>query len=413
MAWHVNMIKKRNYVILLLTMAVYGVNVCWVRQHTPQETLGYIGSAACQSCHKEIYDSHIKTAHYRTSRPAAREFIKGSFEPNRNRFSYNQHMEVVMERKNGRSFQTAFLNGIPFESESFDIVIGSGRKGQSYLYWDSNRLFQLPITYYTPLDRWCNSPGYPDNFAYFNKHVHGRCIECHGTYASVEEKEGVGTEFVRSSIIYGIDCERCHGPAADHVAYHSSHPGERTGKYIINARLMSRQQRLDACALCHAGFREALKPAFSFAVGDTLDNYSAPDYSTDSLPSLDVHGNQYGMLTSSKCFRMSAQMDCSSCHNVHRNEVNSPQLFSQRCMNCHQESTHNDCSLPAVRKQALYNNCIDCHMPALPSQKIMLQMSDTGQVVHLLVRTHRIGVYPEYSKDYLERIGLRYRPGKN
>lgn len=402
MTWYVNKIKKSNYVILMLIAAVYVFNICWVRQYTRPDPNGYIGSAACQSCHKDIYDTHVKTAHYRTSRPAGKEFIKGPFSPDRNRFSYNQHMDVVMERKNGRFFQTAMLNGTPFESESFDIVIGSGRKGQSYLYWDSPRLFQLPISYYTPLDSWCNSPGFPDKFVYFTKQVHGRCMECHGTYASVEDREEGVTEFVRSSIIYGVDCERCHGPAADHVVYHTSHPGEKTGKYIINARLLSRQQRLDACALCHSGFREALKPAFTFMVGDTLDYYSAPGYSNDSVSSLDVHGNQYGLLSSSKCFKMAAQMDCSSCHNVHRNEVNSTQLFSQRCMNCHQEAAHNTCTFPVVKERALYNNCIDCHMPALPSKKILLQMSDTGKAVHDLVRTHRIGIYPEYSKNFLD-----------
>ena len=30
----------------------------------------FAGSAACASCHKDIYESHIKTAHYLDSRPA-------------------------------------------------------------------------------------------------------------------------------------------------------------------------------------------------------------------------------------------------------------------------------------------------------------------------------------------------------
>jgi hypothetical protein len=243
----------------------------------------------------------------------------------------------------------------------------------------------------------------PANIIYFNKQVGGQCIQCHGTYARTAEQEGKGTVFDRNSIIYGIDCERCHGPAVDHIAFHTTHPGERSGKYIINARLLGRQQRLDACALCHSGLRQEIGQPFTFAVGDTLDNYSIAGYDEDSTSSLDVHANQYGLLTSSKCFKMAGQMDCSSCHNVHVNEFNSLQLFSQRCLNCHHGTTHTTCTFPPVSQKALYANCIDCHMPALPSRNILLQVSGPDKPVHDLVRTHHIGIYPVSSKEYLDK----------
>jgi len=86
----------------------------------------------------------------------------------------------------------------------------------------------------------------------------------------------------------------------------------------------------------------------------------------------------------------------------HVNEVNSPQVYSTRCMNCHNDANHSSCSMPAVKQQALYSNCIDCHMPALPSRKIMLGLSGTDSLIQDLVRTHRIGIYPASSKGYLE-----------
>ena len=190
------------------------------------------------------------------------------------------------------------------------------------------------------------------------------------------------------------------------MAFHTRHPGEKTGTAIINARLLSRRQRLDACALCHSGARVPLKPAFSFTTGDTLEHFSLPKYSGDEVASLDVHGNQYGLLTSSKCFRLS-QMDCSSCHNVHVNEVNSPALFSQKCMTCHNAATHITCTVKRIAGAVLSDNCIDCHMPALPSQKILLTMSDASRTVHNLVRTHRIAIYPERTKEYLEKVKLK------
>ncbi len=402
--------RKQTILIVAFALIIYLANTRWVgtavKQDRPvgarSDSSAFIGSAACAVCHQNIYATHILTAHYLDSRPAAGKFIKGSFDKKNNRFTYNSHMQVIMEQKKDRYFQTALFNGTVMESESIDVVIGSGRKGQTYLYWDGDRLFQLPVSYFTSLDSWCNSPGYPTNLIYFNKQVGAQCMECHGTYARTEEQREKGTVFDKSTILYGIDCERCHGAGAGHAAFHTAHPGEKTGRFILNAARMSRQQRLDACALCHSGLRTPLEPPFSFRVGDRLDNFSTPGYAADSVSSLDVHANQYGLLSSSKCFKMDDRMDCSSCHQVHANEFNSPEVFSRRCMNCHNDASHSVCSLPAVKQQALSTNCIDCHMPALPSRKIILALSGLDSTRDL-VRTHHIGIYPDASQQYLEK----------
>jgi hypothetical protein len=60
------------------------------------------------------------------------------------------------------------------------------------------------------------------------------------------------------------------------------------------------------------------------------------------------------------------------------------------------------CTFPPVKEMKLENNCIDCHMPALPSQKILLQLSGASTPVHDLVRTHHIGIYREISRDFLK-----------
>ena len=429
-------IKASHYVILTFIAVIYGCNWMCTSVHPPirdDEGAAFAGSATCASCHKDIYRTHTHTAHYLDSRPASKKYIKGSFDSGKNHFVYNKETEVVLEQKDQRFFQTSFINGNESQSHSFDIVIGSGRKGQTYLYWNNGNLFQLPISYSTAMDSWCNSPGYPADAAIFNRRVPSYCLECHSTYAGTEERsmtdkgrednadKGIEkhsdaeseieehnssdkeTIFRKDQIIYGIDCEKCHGPAAEHVAFQTDHPQERKGRYIINAKNLSRQQRLDVCALCHSGARVQLRPAFSFKVGDTLNRFSLAKFSSDDAATLDVHGNQYGLLTSSKCFRLS-QMDCSSCHNVHVNEANGASLFSQRCMTCHNESTHITCSINQTPGLLLSNNCIDCHMPALPSQKILLALSNGSKTIHNLVRTHRIAIYPESTKEYLQKI---------
>jgi hypothetical protein len=396
-------------VILAVLIIVYFGNVMFTstddaKKNAAQgnvERSQFAGSAACASCHKDIYESHIKTAHYLDSRPASKKFIKGNFSSGENKFVYNQWMEVRLEKKGNGLFQTAYINGVETESQPFDIVIGSGRKGQTYLYWNENKLFQLPVSYYTPLNTWCNSPGYSTNFIRFNRMIPAECLECHGTYAKVEEDANNEPVYDKSQIIFGIDCERCHGPAADHVAFHTAHPEEKTAKNIIIIKDLTRQQRLDACALCHSGFRKEIQPRFSFVTGDNLDEHSIASYSSDSISSLDVHGNQYGLLLSSKCFKRS-NLDCASCHNPHVNEANSFKIFSQRCVACHVETKHTFTS--QNKELQLSDNCIDCHMPLLPSQAITLTVDNSKQNVPDMVRTHRVAIYPEVTKKILEQL---------
>jgi Cytochrome c554 and c-prime len=405
----IRQIKNYHFVLLVLVGLIYlGSRTVppIVTPSLPVNPQGnqYVGSTACVSCHKDIVQSHLLTAHYRTSRPASATSIKGSFESGKNKFIYNRLAEVDMESKDDGFWQTEYLGGALLQSCRFDIVVGSGKNGQTYLYWKGDYLYQLPVSYYVPLNEWGNSPGYPRTFPLFTRQIPAHCLECHGTYARAEVVPDSGTRYPGREIMYGVDCERCHGPGGDHVTWHANHPGEKTGKYILDAKLMGRQQRLDACALCHSGARKELKPTFSFQTGDTLDQFSTAAYSMDSLSNLDVHGNQYGLLVSSKCFQKSGQMDCSSCHNVHVNEANNLQVFSQRCMNCHNGKDHPFCTMPEVVKSQLTSNCIDCHMPLLPSRKIFMQMSDSTRSRPDLIRTHRIAVYAANTKNFMKAI---------
>ncbi|MEO8765097.1 MAG: multiheme c-type cytochrome [Ginsengibacter sp.] len=362
----------------------------------------FAGSESCKSCHKNIVESHVSTGHFHSSQPASASSVKGNFDSGKNVFNLNAHVKVVMEKTPGGLFQVVYINGREAGRLSMDIVIGYA-KGQTYLYWHGDKLFQLPISYYPPLDEWCNSPGFPTDKILVDRPISVRCLECHTTNFKKTGAVNDDNSYDKSQVIYGVDCERCHGPAAEHVSYQAAHPEETTAKFIINPARLSRQQKLDNCALCHSGLRENSKPSFSFVAGDKLDDYSTPDYKPDSTGKLDVHGNQYGLLTASKCFKLS-KMDCSSCHNVHVNETNNVAVFSQRCVNCHNNTSHTFCKQPPTPGLVLKNNCIDCHMPALPSKKIFLEMENRARSTSDLLRTHLIAIYKDQTKIYLQKI---------
>ena len=360
------------------------------------------GNDACKACHSAYYESYNHTAHNLTSTPGSSISIKGSFEEGKNFFAYNKWTEVKLEKKADGLYQTGYAAGQELQSERMDITIGSGRKGQTYLYWKENSLYQLPVSYFKPANSWCNSPGFPTSMFKFYRIIPGQCMECHASDAVLTKEDEQGTMFEKESLVLGITCERCHGPAVEHVNFHQQNPGAKNGQHIVNVANLSRELQLDACAFCHSGFRKQVKPSFSFTVGEKLDDYSKAAYNSDSTAVLDVHGNQYGLLTSSKCFQKS-QITCSSCHNVHETQYEAPALFSKKCMSCHSPESKIECKLVTEKKLTLSDNCIDCHMPALPSNKLLLQLPEKQVLSPDYVRTHRIAIYFNSTREFLSR----------
>ena len=73
-------------------------------------------------------------------------------------------------------------------------------------------------------------------------------------------------------------------------------------------------------------------------------------------------------------------------------------------MQCHNEANHNFCKMLPQSGVIIKNNCIDCHMPAKPSNVIRVESVDGKMAIPYMVRTHRIAVYPEESKKIMSFI---------
>jgi enediyne biosynthesis protein E4 len=290
------------------------------------------GAASCGPCHQAIEQSYPQTAHFLTSGRADASTVRGSFAEGRNILqSAVPEVYFRMERKGDAFYQTAFDHGTT-HSERFDLVMGSGRHGQSYLYWKKGLLYQLPVSYLALTGGWINSPGYPDGEVHFDRVIPPQCLQCHAT-------EGAHP----GQFLAGIACQKCHGAA-------EQHPG------IRNPANLDRDGKVALCAACHSG----------------LGNGAAAD----------VHGNQVGLLRESKCYGNSPAMSCSTCHNVHRVERDLAAM-STRCVTCH--------AAGACKHAAEADNCIDCHMPRQASKVITFQTG--GSQLAQTYRTHKIAVY--------------------
>lgn len=360
---------------------------------------GFIGAEACADCHQSYYDGYIATSHYVTSKVADSQSIKGSFAKGKNSLtSKSTSISIEMEVDDGTPLQRLLIdsNGEQFGADfEFGLVTGSGKLGQTYLYWQGQHLYQMHASYLTSQQCWINSPGFADGTANFARPVMAPCLECHATY--FETLGGTSNEFRRDNFVLGVSCERCHGPGRAHVEFHRQNPDDKVAKAILNPANLSVERALDMCQVCHGGMPNGLKqPAFSFKVGEKLvDHYTFPASKEQLLTG--VHSNaQLPRLQASKCFQESEQMTCVDCHNPHQFERGNTKLFSERCIRCHPPS---DCGQFETLGQSLTDNCIDCHMASVEVQDI--QLSSEGQAFHPTMRDHRIGVLPQATEKFL------------
>lgn len=149
----------------------------------------YAGSQVCAKCHSDIYSSYLHTAHYIASVPATENSVHGNFANGLNIFYVNASQKVVMEKTDSGLFQTYYLNGKIKQQYRFDIVLGRV-KGESYLYWKGNELYQLPLSYFSQHHQWSTSPGYGFNFLdyQFSRSIKKQCMECHTSYINIYHK---------------------------------------------------------------------------------------------------------------------------------------------------------------------------------------------------------------------------------
>jgi hypothetical protein len=288
----------------------------------------------CATCHRTITESFAATAHANTSRAANAESIAGSFARGRDVLTTGARGVYFRMEKRGNAWYQTGVHGQRSQTERFDLVIGSGRRGQSYLYWRDGLLFQLPVSWHVGSQSWIVSPGYEEGQVHFGRAIPPTCLNCHGSGFRLEIP-AAGKPRYAADYKLGVGCASCHGEPGNHEQ-------------------IRRPAGISLCSGCHSGIAE------------------------EATAEPDVHGNQVALFKASRCFQESGgTMTCTTCHDVHRVQHDASAL-SSRCGICHERN-----ACPKAVGEAGNAMCIDCHMPLMPSRLIAVQR----------YRTHRIAVY--------------------
>ena len=175
----------------------------------------YVGTEACQPCHKKITESYLETGMGKSLyRPQQGNIIEEMgivvYDS-----STDYHYQALWEEESMfiREFRLRGKDTIHQRKEIVDYIVGSGHHTRSYLLQRNGYLFEFPITWYVNKGIWDMSPGYDELNSRFDREIGLECIACHTGHVELEENTKNRYKFISE----GIDCEKCHGPGAEHI----------------------------------------------------------------------------------------------------------------------------------------------------------------------------------------------------
>lgn len=359
---------------------------------------GFMGASACAECHQEKHRAFVSTAHHKTSALVTAELTRRLGDARHDTMlSPWSDLFFKVRRDDQQCYQQVNLSDWKLRIP-MDVVVGSSKAGQSFLYWHGSAIFQSYLSHLTVSDSWIPSPGYNQRHVSYARPIRTSCLECHMTYI---EKLGHPNRYAHNSAIWGISCERCHGPGRQHVQHHRRYPKHKVSKYITHPADLPRDRQLDICGQCHSGPFKLVTSAFTFRPGDELDRFHKHPESTSDSPGGIHTSNQLVRLRKSKCFQYT-EITCTTCHDPHSYQRGDAVSFTQRCLSCHASQ---DCGMSRQLGDRVADNCISCHMPTSINQ----DMSDlAGTKMQSLTVDHFIRISKKATDEHLARI----RPAK-
>jgi predicted CXXCH cytochrome family protein len=357
---------------------------------------GYADPILCAQCHQEIAATFRLTGMARSFYRATRQNMAAALKSGKPFFHEPSHTYLENFERGGKFYQRRWQIGFDgrdtnVEEKQIDYVMGSGNHAQTFLHLTArNTLQQLPLGWYVEKGGYqAMNPGY-DRFDYqgSTRAIHYECMFCHNGYpriAASGREDGAEARYT-TPLPEGIDCQRCHGPGARHIAA-ASRAGATRDEIrvaIVNPARLNPERELEVCLQCHLetssrslphSIRRFNRGPFDYVPGQPLENFRLDfDRSPGKNQDVEVAGAGY-RLRASQCFLKSAgKLRCTSCHKPHdipHGEA-AVQRYNRVCEGCH--------AAPQAPGHQAHADCIGCHMPK----------RRTDDAVHIVMTDHKI-----------------------
>ncbi len=328
-----------------------------IEQSTEIASAHYVGSAACQKCHTEIYERWKKTPMANVVR-----------DPREHPDAIIPNLATNNVSPKFTEDQVAFVYGSLWKQRYFTKI------GDDYFpepaQWDvANKVWR---PYFVPKggDWW--APFYPpDNM---KRPTGPTCDGCHSVDYNIQTKQVAE---------WNVGCERCHGPGSAHVEH-------ATRANILNPARMDEVSANDTCIQCHSQGRPLSNPIegkyYDWPVGYRaglnlrdywqLEDHTLGELSFTHFPDGTAHKNrmQGNDFVQSVMYRRGVM--CSDCHDVHgtKNYAQLRKPANEICMDCHGPGSRNGPREVTLAEHTHHKDgsagsqCVACHMPKIEAE---------------------------------------------
>lgn len=314
----------------------------------------YVGSAACKTCHAEIYARWGKTR-------MANVVLDPKAHPEAILPDLTKPDPLLTFTRD----DIAFTYGSKWKQRYFKKV------GDDYFplpaQWDVTHKIWRAYLVREGTDWWV--PFYPpDNM---KRPTGPLCDGCHSVNYNIQTK--TVTE-------WNVGCERCHGPGSEHAAKPSV-------SNVVNPARLDSAAANDTCIQCHSQGKPLKNPIegkyydwpVGFHMGKDLKDFwqleehklgetTFTHFADGTAHKNRMQGNDF--VTSLMYTR---GVTCFSCHDVHGTSNNADLLKPAKvmCLECHGPASPNGPHTATVEQHTHHragssgNECVNCHMPKI------------------------------------------------
>ncbi|MBN1420565.1 MAG: hypothetical protein JXP34_17440, partial [Planctomycetes bacterium] len=339
----------------------------------PGRPEGFTGSAVCRRCHERFHDLWETSHHGLAMQPYRPALAREALLPQtsdleirgrRYRVDLDADPAAVVER------------GADGDAR-YPIAYALGGKNVYYFLTPlgGGKLQTLPLAFDVRRREWYDTsgsavrhfPGAPDEALDWTERPYTFNTSCYGCHVSqLSTNYDPATDTYRTTWAEaGINCETCHGPAAEHIrvceaAGEGAKPADPA---IILTSAFTPEQHNDTCAPCHAKM-SPITP--SFTPGSRFfDHYDLvaledPDFHPDGR---DLGENYtFTLWRLSPCAK-SGKLHCVHCHTSSGRNRFPGDRANEACLPCHEARVRDVATHSHHPEESAGSVCIACHMP--------------------------------------------------